>query len=173
MTNLRKAAGDNAEREAVRILGDLLGAGWHRPKRAGERDDVGDCWHQADTLTRPDTIVQVSTVRDWKESGRRADTKAAECAKQQARAEAKHGVTLLRIKGPAGVVWRAILTAEQADAIKLGLIEESPVGWNDSLAITLAPDFILPDICEAWRTRRGLIVTTVHDWAAAWREATA
>ena len=172
MTNLRKAAGDNAEREAVRILSDLLGAGWHRPKRAGERDDVGDAWHQVDTLTRPDTIAQVSTVREWKESGRRADIKAFECAKQQARAEAAHGVTLLRIKGPAGVVWRAVLNDEQADKLDIDWMIMNPselmARWTDSMIVTLAPD-----IEPCWRTRSGLIVTSVHEWACAWREATA
>lgn len=167
----QKERGDQAEREALRILSDLLGAGWHRPKRAGELDDLGDVWHQPDPLLGPTTIAQVSRVEHWEDAGQRAKEKAKACTKQQTRAGAAHGVTLLRVKGPQGIAWRAILTGEQHGRLcecGCAWALDSPARWSDSLTITLAPDAGH----EWWRTRSGLVVTTVHDWATSWRETT-
>lgn len=165
MTGPQKRAGDDCEREALNILSGLLGAGWVRQLGAGRKDDMGD-------LRGPDTIVQVSRVKDWHAAAARANAKAEKASAQQARSGATHGATLLHIGGPAGVVWRIVLTYEQHNA--LGFVASaitvlnSPARWSDSLTITLAPDAGH----QWWRTRAGLIVTTVHDWAMAWREAT-
>lgn len=101
MTSPAKRKGDEAEREAARIIHDLTGYPSRRKLGAGRLDDVGDI----DGV--PDTVIQVASYRDLSLALNR---KLPACVRQQENAGATFGATFL--KRPGGD-WIVVLTPEQ------------------------------------------------------------
>lgn len=112
--NPQNDRGKRAEREAVKLLCKLTGHPVDRRRNAGIRLDVGDL------IGLPDTAIQVSACkRNDTAIAARARQKVIDCGLQQARLQAAHGVTLLRIDGNSAhpVIWRALLSYEQLGAL--------------------------------------------------------
>lgn len=102
MTNASKRKGDEAEREAAKLINELTGWPARRKLGAGRADDIGDL----DGI--PDTVVQVAnrqarfyeTIRE----------KPVEAEQQRERAGATHAISFIRLRGGD---WRVVLTPEQ------------------------------------------------------------
>lgn len=92
--NPQRDRGIRAEREACVMLSGLLDLDVRRRANEGIRDDISDL------IGLPDTAIQVSACkRNDTAIAARARTKVSDCGLQQARLQAAHGVTLLRING--------------------------------------------------------------------------
>jgi hypothetical protein len=101
VTGSAKRRGDDAERQAAVVLGDLLGYPIRRKLGAGRLDDVGDL----DGL--PNTTVQVAA---WADALRAVREKPVQAELERERAETTFVVTLVRLRGG---VWRVVMTPEQ------------------------------------------------------------
>lgn len=101
MANPPKRKGDAAEREAAKLLSDLLGFAVRRKLGAGRADDTGDL----DGL--PDCTAQVKNYADLARAIREG---LAGLEVQQATAGTTHGVLLVRRPGGR---WIAVQTVEQ------------------------------------------------------------
>lgn len=101
MTNAAKRKGDAAEREAAKLLSDLLGVPAERKLGAGRKEDTGDIYGV------PDTVIQVANYRDITLALRR---KLDDCPIQQERAGATFGAAMIRRPGGR---WFVAMTPEQ------------------------------------------------------------
>lgn len=102
MASPQKAKGDEAERQAARLITDLTGWSVRRMLGAGRKDDVGDL----DGV--PDTVIQVSNRQArFYESIRE---KPLEAELQRVNAGALYAATFVRLRGGE---WRVVMTPEQ------------------------------------------------------------
>lgn len=108
MTSHSKRLGDDAEREACPLLGDLLGRPLDRLFGAGRRDDRGDLGGL------DDTVLQVAY---WPARTLAAYVlKPSEAEDQRLRAGVPFGASVIRHKGG---LWRIAQTPEQFAALWL------------------------------------------------------
>ena len=157
--NPQRDRGIRAEREACVLLGGLLGLDVHRRKNEGIPEDIGDL------IGVPDTAIQISAVPCRHLAvAQRARTKIVDCAIQQARLGARHGVVLMRIDGnnqrpPA---WRALVDVDQFAALDAGSVIPNP-------RTTLGQIIIEADRWElASFYSNCIIVCSLATWAATW-----
>ena len=101
MANSRKAKGDEAEREAAKLIAELTGCPARRKLGAGRLDDIGDI----DGV--PFSVIQCA---NWTDALRAVREKPVEAEAQRERAGATFAATWVRLRGG---VWRVVLTPEQ------------------------------------------------------------
>lgn len=101
MVNRQKAKGDQAERDAAKIIHDLLGVPARRQLGAGRLDDVGDI----DGI--PNTVIQVAARKSL---GQTFLNKPLEVEKQRANANADFAASFIKLPGGH---WRVVMTPEQ------------------------------------------------------------
>lgn len=100
MTSPAKVKGDQAEREAAKLLADLLGYPVRRKLGAGRIDDCGDL----DGI--PSTVIQVA---NWSDVTRAIRQKPVEAEQQRINAGATFAATLVRLRGGD---WRVVMTPD-------------------------------------------------------------
>lgn len=107
MTGSAKAKGDRAEREAAKLLSQLLGHNVRRLLGAGRHDDHGD-------LDTPGWAIQVA---DWQNLASAMKQKPLD-ADTQGHRTGTYGIALLRLRGGD---YRVVMTPETWAAIALDL----------------------------------------------------
>ena len=118
-----KRKGDSAEREAARLIHDLLGFEVRRELGAGRLDDMGDL------RGVPNTVIQVVNSKDYS-LGVVHKPVAAEA--QRLNAKASFAATFMRLRGGS---FRVILTPDQWAT----LVRESlQIDWHGSRRINLS-----------------------------------
>lgn len=163
--NPQNERGKRAEREAVKLLTDLLGVPVDRRRNAGIRLDVGDL------IGVPDTCVQVTAAPARHLAvAQRARTKIIDCGLQQERLGARHGVTLIRIDGNSTrkPAWRALVSIPQFEALGWPNLDLGNPRTTLGRVITEASDWEFASFYGP-----GIIVASAETWAATWLAANA